>query len=611
MNYEDKTKDELIQILKRRESKRKLGLVWERDEIEHDKALNQDFVALSILPEYSEGESGWDNLIIEGENFDALRYLNLTLKGKIACIIIDPPYNTGNRDFIFNDRFVDKNDAYKHSKWLEFMYRRLLLARDLLRDDGVIFVNIGDEEFGNLSMLMEMVFPGKKVGTFVWKRREGSSDEAGFNISVDHEYVICYANAGFSFAGKSKDLDKYTNPDNDPRGPWMSDNMASPKTYVQRPNTYYPIKNPLNDIWYPCNPHRVWAFASESKLSKNQIVKTKTMEQLIEERKILFPENDKTVTYSTYEEMIEGIRAGTAPSVLQEGLPELELLIGKILGYGRPRYKRHRSEMKSSTKPVSTWIYSLKEKLDKEKVEVNYLQCGMTREGTQILQQIMGYNAFDYPKPLSLIKSLILQSTSSEGEDIILDFFAGSGTTGHAVIEANLEDDGDRRFILVSSTEATQDNPERNVCRSVTRERLSRIIKGYQYNTRTGIKSVEGVGGKFAYGVLERMPPAVAGVKIREDQIWIALQMLHQLTITTFSQDKNIQTNERNGDILVYVSNVNNSVISDIERYLLTYKFVVVYSWQPGLIRQRILNPNIKIETIPDYLLDRFGGDNQ
>lgn len=611
MNYEDKSKEELIQILNRRDSKRKLGLVWERDEIEHDKALNQDFVALSIMPELSVGKPGWNNLIIEGENFDALRFLNLTLKGKVACIFIDPPYNTGNKDFIFNDRFVDKNDIYKHSKWLEYMYRRLLLARDLLRDDGVIFVNIGDEEFGNLSMLMEMIFPGKKVSTFVWKRREGASDEAGYNVSVDHEYVICYANPGFSFAGRKKDLNKYSNPDNDPRGPWMSSDLTKGHSYLQRPKTYYPIYNPNTDIWYPANPHNVWRFATKTRLNKGQFVRTKTIEQLIDEGKILFPENDQTVVYSTYNEMVDAIRQGTAPTVLQEGLPDLEKLVGKTIGYGRPRYKRHQSEMKSETRPVSTWIYPSSEKPPKDEPDVNYLQCGMTREGTQILQQIMGYKAFDYPKPLSLIKNLILQSTSSDGEDIILDFFAGSGTTGHAVLEANLEDDGNRRFVLVSSTEATGDNPDRNICRTVTRERLAKVINGYQYTMRTGIKTVEGIGGNYAYGVLERMPPATASVKLREDQIWIALQMLHQLTICPFNETENIQTNKRNNELLVYVSTVHNTVISNIEQYSAQYSEVVVYSWQPGMIKQRILSPNTRIEKIPEYLLDRFGGDNE
>lgn len=610
MNYYDRSKEELIQILKRRDSKRKLGLVWDRDELEHDNALNKDFVVLSIIPEFSVGVSGWDNLIIEGENFDALRYFNLTLKGKVACIIIDPPYNTGNKDFIFNDRFVDKNDGYKHSKWLEYIYRRLLLARDLLRDDGVIFVNIGDEEVGNLSMLMEMVFPGKKAATFVWKRREGASDEAGYNVSVDHEYVICYANPGFSFAGRSKDLDKYSNPDNDPLGPWMSSDLTKGHSYLQRPNTYYPLHNPDLDIWYPANPHNVWRFATQTRLSKGQILRTKTIEQLIKDKKILFPQDDRTVEYSTYDEMLSAIRKGIAPTVLHEGLPDLDFLVGKTLGYGRPRYKRHLSEMRSETRPVSTWIYPSSEQPPKDEQEVNYLQCGMTREGTQILQQIMGYKAFDYPKPLSLIKSLILQSTSSDGEDIVMDFFAGSGTTGHAVLEANLEDGGNRRFILVSSTEATEDNPDRNVCRTVTRERLARVINGYQYNMRTGTKTVEGIGGNYIYGVLERMPPATAIVKIKEDQIWIALQLLHQVTIYPYVKSDNVQLNQRDDEILVYVSTVNNAVISDIEGFSANYKQVVVYSWQPGLIRQRILSPNTRIETIPDYLLDSFGGEN-
>ncbi|MFM8342257.1 MAG: DNA methyltransferase [Methylomonas sp.] len=142
-SYEDYSREELIRELRLRDRRPHFGLVWERKEIEHEKAINDDFVALNLDRQLSCGEAPYTNLIIEGDNFDALRYLRMTHAAKIKCIYIDPPYNTGNRDFIYNDRFVDKEDSYRHSKWLEFMYRRLQLARELLAEDGVIFVSIG------------------------------------------------------------------------------------------------------------------------------------------------------------------------------------------------------------------------------------------------------------------------------------------------------------------------------------------------------------------------------------------------------------------------------------------------------------------------------------
>ncbi|MGZ8908275.1 MAG: DNA methyltransferase, partial [Methylobacter sp.] len=172
---------------------------------EHEKAVNDDFVALDFDPALSCGEAPYSNLIIEGDNFDALRYLRMTHAGKIKCIYIDPPYNTGNRDFIYNDHFVDKEDAYRHSKWLEFMYRRLQLARDLLAEDGVIFVSIGEEEQAPLTLLMDQVFAGMKMGTFVWRRRSGAQDAKERFQSVDHEYVLAYGMPGFRFGGDGKE----------------------------------------------------------------------------------------------------------------------------------------------------------------------------------------------------------------------------------------------------------------------------------------------------------------------------------------------------------------------------------------------------------------------
>jgi adenine-specific DNA-methyltransferase len=137
--------------------------------------LNTDFVALELLPEHSVGIAPYQNLLIEGDNFDVLRYLNIAYRGRIKCIYIDPPYNTGNNDFIYNDKFIDKEHRYRHSTWLEFMYRRLVLARDLLAEDGVIFVSISEHEHARLELLMDEVFSGMKVANFIWRTRSGAN----------------------------------------------------------------------------------------------------------------------------------------------------------------------------------------------------------------------------------------------------------------------------------------------------------------------------------------------------------------------------------------------------------------------------------------------------
>ena len=200
--YDHLDREQLIRLLQRRDAERQLGLVWERDQIEADSALNDDYVALTLDPELSfpnfatreaetPGAEGYRNLIIEGDNFDALRALRMSHKGAIRCIYIDPPYNTGNRDFAYNDRFVDKTHRFRHSLWLEFMYRRLLLARELLAEDGVIFASIDDNEVFRMGMLMDRVFGEEnKIGVIAWKN---VTDNNPSRVVTEHEYVLVYA----------------------------------------------------------------------------------------------------------------------------------------------------------------------------------------------------------------------------------------------------------------------------------------------------------------------------------------------------------------------------------------------------------------------------------
>ncbi|MEK6201529.1 MAG: site-specific DNA-methyltransferase [Desulfobulbaceae bacterium] len=207
--YDHYNKDELIKIIEDRDRKPTFGLVWERHDIEFDRSFNQDFVALDADAKLSCGAGPWGNLLIEGDNFDALRYLRMTHAGRVKCICIDPPYNTGNKDFIYNDRFVDKDDLYKHSKWLEFMYRRFLLARDLLTEDGVLLVCINDDNRAKLELLLDQALPGMKIGSFVWRCRTGGNDTGGAFLSNNHEHVLVYGGAAFKFSGDEKSYSMY------------------------------------------------------------------------------------------------------------------------------------------------------------------------------------------------------------------------------------------------------------------------------------------------------------------------------------------------------------------------------------------------------------------
>lgn len=174
--YDDLTKSQLIELLEKRDRTKKLGLVWERDELEADAAVDENFIACEIIPELSDKPAPWKNLVIEGDNYDALRWLRMTHAGKVKCIYIDPPYNTGNKDWVYNDRYMDADNRFRQSTWLEFLYRRLTLARDLLTEDGVILVSINDEQRALLELLMDEALPGMRVGSLVWRTRVGGNE---------------------------------------------------------------------------------------------------------------------------------------------------------------------------------------------------------------------------------------------------------------------------------------------------------------------------------------------------------------------------------------------------------------------------------------------------
>ena len=298
--YDHLTKDELARLLEARDRRdaTRFGLVWEANEIELDKAINADFVALDFIPElscpptpckagappagtspaetespdklrqperlpYSSAKNEFSNLIIEGDNFDALRYLRMTHAGRVKCIYIDPPYNTGNRDFVYNDRFVDANDSLRHSTWCEFMYQRLMLAKDLLRQDGVIFVSIDDNEVFALGMIMQKVFGERNfVANCIWQKRYSSSNDHK-SIAPMHEFVLIYQQSelwqrNLLPRGVEKDRQYRFHVE---KGNFRPDNYTCNKSAEERPNLYYSIIQPNTgkEIWPKRT--RVWSYS--------------------------------------------------------------------------------------------------------------------------------------------------------------------------------------------------------------------------------------------------------------------------------------------------------------------------------------------------------------
>ena len=609
---------ELRRLLTEHLTRQKLGLYWERDAIEHDKALNANVVLPRLVPEWShtpEGCAEHRNLIIEGDNFDSLRLLRATHAGKVRVIYIDPPYNTGNKDWVYNDSYVGQNDRWRHSQWLEFLYQRMTLARDLLSSDGVILVSINDENRARLELLMDEVFPGRRLGSFVWKTRSGSNDETGGRLSIDHESVLVYANAGFQFNGDIKDFSQYKNTDNDPRGRWKTGDLSKSHTFLERPNGYYPIQNPANGVWYPCNPSRVWAFASEKLTKDPTTLRQKTMEQYIREGKVIFPDanSERIEVWNTKDELLSAIQRGDVPirpktktPLLTFDLPDLDFWVGKPVGFGRPWFKRHLSDLKSEVRPVSSWIRGAVEEdvLDEFIVGLSAQRSGT---GEHSVNEILGFNAFPFPKPLSLIKALLSQATRSD--DTVLDFFAGSGTTGQAVLELNTEDGGKRKFILCSSTEATEKAPQKNLCREVCAERIRRIVTGYP--GKNGITLSQ--GGEFAYLQLDKLDAADVALDVTADHATALLALRHAGAAPVAQQSGAIRLIAKGADwLMALCPTVNAQVVDELCGLPNRHQVVrlVVYAPRPKALAALLAERGIEsqVHALREALIQGQGG---
>ena len=322
-----------------------------------------------------------------------------------------------------------KENGQYHSNWLNMMMPRLYLAKNLLRQDGVIFVSIDDNEVHNLRLLMNEIFGEENfVAQFIWKRRQNVDSRAKNGASTDHEYIIVYKKGETGIVrGAEKDLDKYSNPDSDPKGDWMSADMTGLATKEQRPNLHYNLLDPETGITYDCPPTG-WRY------------EPKRMNELIRNNEILFPKN-----------------------------PD-----------GRPRRKKFQNDLESEFTGFST-----------------VLKTVFNTQGTREVRNIFDDKEyFDFPKPKDLIKLIIEQGTTIQSNDLILDFFAGSGTTAHAVIDLNASDGGNRKYICAQLPELTEEKSEAykagyKTIAEISKERIRRAGNKIKEEIKEEIKKIE------------------------------------------------------------------------------------------------------------------------
>jgi adenine-specific DNA-methyltransferase len=599
--YDDLTHAQLIELLEKRDRTKKLGLVWERDEIEADAAVDANFIACRIDEALSEKPAPWDNLVIEGDNFDALRWLRMTHAGRVKCIYIDPPYNTGNKDWVYNDNYMDKEDRFRQSTWLEFLYRRLTLARDLLAEDGVLLVSINDDQRALLELMMDEALPGMKVGSLVWRTRTGGNEGREAFLSDNHEYVMVYGQSGFRFCGTEKSFSIYSNPDNDPRGDWTKGDLTVSVGFKdpRAGKGYYPLVDPKTDVHYPCNPEAVWRYASRDASGPEARIKTKFMEEWIELGQIVFPENDRVEVWDTKADLLGAMETGDVPTsgrsqLLRTDLPDLDYWVGKKVGFGTPRFKRFKKDLRNPTRPLSSWITPRSE-IETKADDENSIVSGTNDEGAKSVKSVFGSKAFNYAKPVSLIRELVRQSTGPD--DLVLDFFAGSATTAQAVMELNAEDGGSRRFIMVSSTEATEDDPNKNLCRDVTAERI-RLLNA------SGDKKYADLAAGFAYLRTHEIAFEDLDYDLKQADAWAALEAMHNLPLTVYDEQAAWNLHEGETTALVLVDRFDPGLLDWLKGR--DRQNLFVYAWAPGQIAQHLDGTHVDIRPVRDTLVKRF-----
>jgi len=611
--YDSLTRSQLIALHKKRDAERKLGLVWERDEIDPDKAIDSNFVVADLIGDQCERPAPWDNLIIEGDNYDALRWLRMTHRGQVKCIYIDPPYNTGNKDWVYNDDYVDKAHRYRNSQWLEFLYQRLLIARDLLAPNGVLICSINDENRARLELMMDQALPGMRVGSLVWRTRTGAGEGGEAFFSSNHEYLLVYSGNLFRFGGEERSFSDYKHDDGDGRGLYAKDNLTVAVSYDDKRagTAFYPIQNPDNGVWYPCNPDRVWAYVSKAIAKEGTKIKSSFMEQLIADNRIAFPDGDRKETYLTKGELVEAINNGNVPKsgrvpMLRHGLPPVpisrdeavdfyDFWVDKQIGFGTVRYKRFKNELKSPTQPLSSWITPNAE-ADTAPDDENMIISGTNDEGAKVIKEVFGEKAFNYAKPVSLIREIVRQATSPG--DLVLDFFAGSATTAQAVMELNVEDDGDRRFIMVSSTEATGEEPDKNICRDVTAERVRRL--------NANKDKYEELSAGFAYLQCREINPLEMDDALTPETAWSILEAHHGLPLTIWPKGESFALHEGEEVTIALIDHWSEIAAKALASLFDAGRPVFLYAFAPGQITGIDPDANVEVRSIRETLQRLF-----
>lgn len=491
---------------------KKYGLVFEEHREEIDEILDTHTPVLTEDKDLFIDNGGQMNFLIEGDNLASLQLLEKTHKGKIDLIYIDPPYNTGKKDFRYDDTFVEQEDAFRHSKWVSFIYKRIGFARKLLSNEGIIFISVDDNEFSAMKMLCDEIFgEDNRVATLVWKKRYQGAKEK--HIVVCHEYLLMYCKdktlLPSLFVPSDEEYAKKYFKQSDEYGAYRTQPLEAGKSMDDRENLRFPIEAPDGTLVYP---KRQWIWSKEH------------VEEGIKQHVIGFSKT-KNGEWSVYIKQYLNDDSG--------------------------------NQRKTKQFSIIDGIY--------------------TQHGTKEIEAIFGDgNVFKFPKPSNLICK-VLDIVPFENDFTVLDFFAGSGTTAHAVLKYNKVNNGiNRRFILCT-------NNENNICREVTYERIKRVI------------DKEGYAASLKYYKVDYIPVSERMYYEYADEL-----LLHIRELVELENGVNFTGNAEIG--IVLTEEELDEFIANTDSFAKCRKLYMGHDLLPSEEQERALkNGGIEISIIPDY----------
>lgn len=589
--------EEIIRHLEYELSNKKYGLVWDREHTKEDVVLQCEkyIPILNNVAEMNVVNGKTNNIIIEGDNYHSLLSLCYVLSGAVDFIYIDPPYNTGNKakdgGFKYNDVFIDKENAYRHSKWLSLMKKRLDLARKLLSEYGVIFISIDDNELYNLKLLCDQIFNENNfLGTIV--QNKGNAQNDAKNLQKNHDYILVYAKKRkfeYGSDGKQKEVALISAPAEDEKEVFIDEDgkhfylgsgllTGSAPTLRERINLGY-------TIYY--NPK------TKDKIAVHDYDEAKAMES-----------DDESYVYTDVQELLDKGYVKIRPPKKSGKLGRWTWSLEK---FNTESYKIIITDKLS----VRTKVFIDPSQTEKKGKKLIYLKKYRTNNlksfydfssaaGTESLQKVLPGNEFNNPKNLEMMKFLV--NSYDKKDALVLDFFAGSGTTGQAVLELNSEDGGERRFILCT-------NNENNICLDTTYPRNKTVITGVRpdgsiygngmdanlYFYRTDFIADEANSEQAKYNLVEKI----------DSLLCICENVFKQCERNEYSS----HYYENNKHLFIYNDFYNERKFTEFKQRVLSASgdiVVYIYSSDNNIDKDLIVGNNIELKAIPSKIYEMY-----